>query len=355
VEDRRSLGIKVPLWSKVSTRSINCLEQSQGRYGPYCKEENKLTESGICVGIDISKSHLDIFIPGEEGAFRVEYTDAGLAELLEKLSQNDVALVVMEATGKLEAVCATTLANKKIPVAVVNPRQVRDFARSTGRLAKTDAIDAEMISRFGEAIEPAAKEVRNEDEERFDELLTRRRQVLAMTITEKNRLTMLRDRKVRRRVIAHIRWLERELKDVDGEMSDAIKESPIWRVKDALLRSVPGVGEVTSKVLLGELPELGKLNSKEIASLVGVAPMNRDSGKMRGKRTTIGGRSIVRTALYMAALSATKHNPELRSFYQRLVEAGKPKKVALTATMRKLVILLNAIVARGTGWQPECP
>lgn len=313
-----------------------------------------MIESGIYVGIDVSKSYLDVFIPAES-AFRVEYTDTGLAELLEKLSGFEVTMAVMEATGKFEALCATTLANNKIPVAVVNPRQVRDFARSTGRLAKTDAIDAEMISRFGEAIKPAARELRSEDEERFDELLTRRRQLLGMTTTEKNRAGMVRDPKVRRRVVAHIRWLEREVKDVDGEMSDAIKESPIWRVKDALLRSVPGVGEATSKVLLGELPELGRLNSKEIASLVGVAPMNRDSGKMRGKRTTIGGRSVVRTALYMAALSATKHNPELRSFYLRLVEAGKPKKVALTATMRKLVILLNAIVARGTAWQPEAP
>ena len=313
-----------------------------------------MIESGIYVGIDVSKSYLDVFIP-DEGAFRVEYTDTGLSELLEKLSGLEVTMAVMEATGKFEVLCATTLANNKIPVAVVNPRQVRDFARSTGRLAKTDKIDAEMISRFGEAIKPAAKELRSEDEERFDELLTRRRQLLGMTTTEKNRLGMVRDRKVRRRVVAHIRWLEREVKDVDREMSDAIKESPVWRVRDALLRSVPGVGETTSKVLLGELPELGRLNSKEIASLVGVAPMNRDSGKMRGKRTTIGGRSVVRTALYMAALSATKHNPELRSFYLRLVEAGKPKKVALTATMRKLVILLNAIVARGTAWQPETP
>ena len=313
-----------------------------------------MIEPGIYVGIDVSKSYLDVFIP-EEGAFRVEYTDTGLAELIEKLSGFEVTMAVMEATGKFEALCATVLANNKIPVSVVNPRQVRDFARSTGRLAKTDAIDAEMISRFGEAIKPTAKELRSEDEERFDELLTRRRQVLGMMTSEKNRLGMLRDRKVRRRIVAHIRWLERDLKNVDGEMSDAIKESPIWRVKDALLRSVPGVGEATSKVLLGELPELGKLNRKEIASLVGVAPMNRDSRKMRGKRTTIGGRSIVRTALYMAALSATRHNPELRSFYLRLVDAGKPKKVALTATMRKLVILLNAIVARGTAWQPETP
>ncbi|MCH8115409.1 MAG: IS110 family transposase [Chloroflexi bacterium] len=311
-------------------------------------------ESGIFVGIDISKSHLDVFAP-PLGAFRVEYTDAGLAEILERLSEHAIKLVVMEATGKLEAVCAATLSRSNIPVAVVNPRKVRDFARASGRLAKTDRIDAEVISRFGEALQPEVRRVRDEDEERFDELLTRRRQVVAMITTEKNRLGTVRDRKVRRRITAHITWLRVELKDVDREMSDAIKESPLWRVKDALLRSVPGIGETTSKVLIAELPELGDLNRKEIASLVGVAPMNRDSGTMRGRRTIFGGRSVVRSALYMAVLAATKHNPDLKTFYQRMLAKGKPKKVALTATMRKLVILLNTVLARGTKWQPERP
>ncbi len=313
-----------------------------------------VTEPGVYVGIDVSKSHLDVFTP-PLGAFRVEYTDDGLAELVESISQVEITLVVMEATGKIESACAATLSRAGIPVAVVNPRQVRDFARASGRLAKTDKIDAEMIARFGEALQPEATKIRDEDEERFDELLTRRRQVIAMITTEKNRLGTVHDRKLRRRITAHIRWLERELADVDREMSDAIEESPVWRGKDALLRSVPGIGETTSKVLLAELPELGKLTRKEIASLAGVAPMNRDSGMMRGKRTISGGRSVVRTALYMAALSASKHNPELRTFYQRLVAAGKPKKVALTATMRKLIILLNAVVARGTQWQSERP
>jgi transposase len=311
-------------------------------------------ESGMYVGIDVSKSHLDVFAPGP-GAFRVEYTDAGLAGLVDTLSGHEVKLVVMEATGKLEAVCAATLARNNIPVAVVNPRQVRDFARASGRLAKTDRIDAEVISRFGEALQPEAREVRSEDEVRFDELLTRRRQVVAMITTEKNRLGTVGDRKVRRRITAHIRWLERELKDVDREMSDAIEESPLWRLKDALLRSVPGIGETTSKVLIAELPELGDLNRKEIASLVGVAPVNRDSGTMRGRRTIFGGRAVVRSALYMAVLAATKHNPDLKRFYQRMLAAGKPTKVALTATMRKLVVLLNSVVARGTKWQPERP
>ena len=325
-----------------------------GMMARICKEGNAVMESGMYVGIDVSKSHLDVFAPGP-GAFRVEYTDAGLAGLLDRLSGHEVKLVVMEATGKLEAVCAATLARNNIPVAVVNPRQVRDFARASGRLAKTDRIDAEVISRFGEALQPEAREVRSEDEVRFDELLTRRRQVVAMITTEKNRLGTVSDRKVRRRITAHIRWLERELKDVDREMSDAIEASPLWRVKDALLRSVPGIGEVTSRVLIAELPELGDLNRKEIASLVGVAPVNRDSGTMRGRRTIFGGRAVVRSALYMAVLSATKHNPDLKRFYQRMLAAGKPTKVALTATMRKLIVLLNSVVARGTKWQPERP
>ena len=219
----------------------------------------------------------------------------------------------------------------------------------------TDRIDAEVISRFGEVLQPEARAVRDEDAERFDELLTRRRQVVGMITTEKNRLGTVRDRKVRRRITAHIRWLKRELKDVDREMSDAIEASPVWRVKDALLRSVPGIGEVTSKVLIAEMPELGDLNRKEIASLVGVAPVNRDSGTMRGRRTIFGGRAVVRSALYMAVLAASKHNPDLKEFYQRMLATGKPKKVALTATMRKLVVLLNSVVARGTKWQPERP
>ena len=313
-----------------------------------------MTAPGIYVGIDVSKSHLDLFAP-PLGSFRVEYTDDGLAGLVESITQLEIALVVMEATGKIEARCAATLSRAGIPVAVVNPRQVRDFARASGRLAKTDKIDAEVIARFAEALQPEVTKIRDEDEERFDELLTRRRQVIAMITTEKNRLGTVHDRKLRRRITAHIRWLERELADVDREMSDAIEESPVWRGKDDLLRSVPGIGETTSKVLLAELPELGKLTHKEIASLAGVAPMNRDSGMMRGKRTISGGRSVVRTALYMAALSASKHNPELRTFYQRLVAAGKPKKLALTATMRKLIILLNAVLARGTQWKPERP
>lgn len=355
VVDRPALDQKRIVGERGSPPIHNVVSNSRmGIMARNCKDGNVVMESGIYIGIDVSKSHLDVFASAL-GAFRVEYTDDGLAEILERLSGQTVTLVVMEATGKLEAVCAATLSRSGIPVAVVNPRQVRDFARASGRLAKTDRIDAEVIARFGEALQPEARKVRDEDEERFAELLTRRRQVVAMITTEKNRLWTVRDRKLRRRITAHIKWLGGELKDVDREMSDAIGESPVWRVKDALLRSVPGIGETTSKVLLAELPELGTLNRKEIASLVGVAPMNRDSGTMRGRRTIYGGRSVVRSAMYMAVLAASKHNPDLKLFYQRLVAAGKPKKVALTATMRKLVILLNTVVARGTKWQPERP
>ena len=319
-----------------------------------CKDGNVVMESGIYVGIDVSKSHLDVYAPAL-GAFRVEYTDGGLSELMGRLSGHEIELVVMEATGKLEAMCAATLSRSNIPVAVVNPRRVRDFARADGRLAKTDRIDAEVIARFGEVLQPEARAVRDEDAERLDELLTRRRQVVAMITTEKNRLGTVRDRMLRRRIAAHIKWLGGELKDVDREMSDAIEESPIWRMKDALLRSVPGIGETTSKVLIAELPELGDLNRKEIASLVGVAPINRDSGTMRGRRTIFGGRAVVRSALYMAVLAAVKHNPDFKMSYQRMLARGKPKKVALTAAMRKLIVLLNTVVARGTKWQPERP
>ncbi len=311
-------------------------------------------ESAIYVGIDVSKSHLDVYSPAL-GASRFENTEGGLAKLLKRLSGHEIKLVVMEATGRLESLCAATLSRSGTPVAVVNPRRVRDFARADGRLAKTDKIDAEVISRFGEVLQPEARAVRDEDEERFDELLTRRRQVVAMITTERNRLGTVRDPKLRRRITAHIKWLRAELKDVDKEMSDAIEASPLWRVRDALLRSVPGIGETTSKVLIAEMSELGDMNRKEAASLLGVAPINRDSGRMRGKRTIFGGRAVVRSALYMAVLSAVRHNPDIKEFYQRMLAKGKPQKVALTAAMRKLIVLLNTVVARGTEWQPERP
>lgn len=302
------------------------------------------------IGIDVSKSWLDVHVnPGAE-TFCVEYTAAGLAELGSRLSDRRDGLVVLEATGKYEAVAAASLAAGGFRVAVVNPRQVRSFAQATGRLAKTDTLDAEVIALFAEALKPEVRPLASKQEAQFSELLARRRQIIEMLVAENNRLKGVASRKVGRSIKVHITWLKKALGRADDDLSDAVESSPVWRAKEALLRSVPGVGPVTSMALLAGLPELGELSSKEIASLVGVAPMNRDSGRMRGKRTITGGRSVVRTALYMAALSATRCSPQLAPFYDRLIKSGKPKKVALVAVMRKLLITLNAVIARGTPW-----
>jgi transposase len=234
----------------------------------------------------------------------------------------------------------------------VNPRQVRDFARATGQLAKTDTIDAQVLALFAERVRPAPRPLPDEGAQALDALLTRRRQLIGMLTAERNRLLIARPA-VRRDLQQHIRFLERRLREADEDLHLAVKASPLWRVKDDLLQSVPGVGRVVSLTLLAELPELGRVSPKEIAALVGVAPLNRDSGTLRGKRLVYGGRAPVRAALYMAALVASKCNPAIRAFYQRLRAAGKPAKVALTACMRKLLTILNAIARDGTPWQPE--
>lgn len=307
------------------------------------------------IGVDVSKNWLDVHVnPGAE-AFRVEYTSAGLDELVARLSDRSDGLVVLEATGKYEAVAAASLVSSGFKVAVVNPRQVRSFARATGRLAKTDALDAEVIALFAEALKPEVRPLRSKDEVQFNELLARRRQVIEMLVAENNRLKGVASRKVGKGIKAHITWLKGALKRADDDLSDAVKSSPVWRAKDILLRSVPGVGKVTSLALLAGLIELGDLSSKQIASLVGVAPMNRDSGRMRGKRTISGGRAAVRAALYMAALSATRCSSQLAPIYERMTKAGKPFKVVIVAIMRKLLITLNAVIARGTPWVAKMP
>lgn len=314
-----------------------------------------MPDSGTFVGIDVSKRHLDVHInPGGE-SFRVANTQDGVESLLGRLAGSPLSLVVLEATGKLEVVCAAFLSGAGLPVAVVNPRQMRDFARATGRLAKTDRIDAEVIAHFAEAVKPELRPLRNADERGFSELLMRRRQIVEMLTAEKNRVKITITAVVRKEIKDHIAYLERRLRKADAALSEAIEASPVWRAKDELLRSVPGVGEVTARTLIAGLPELGGLTRRTVASLVGVAPMNRDSGMMRGKRTIRGGRKEVRNALYMATLAATRHHPVMRAHYQRLTAAGKPKKVALVAVMRKLVIELNAVLARGTAWEPEMP
>ncbi len=258
-------------------------------------------------------------------------------------------LVVLEATGGLEQPAAVALATSGVAVAIVNPRQVRDFAKATGRLAKTDRIDAAVLAHFAEAVRPEPRPLADEDARELSAIVLRRRQILAMITAEGNRARTA-PKPVRRRIDAHLRWLRKELERVNEELGRTLRESPVWREKDDFLRSVPGVGPMLSATLLAELPELGHLDRRRLAALVGVAPLNRDSGTLRGVRTVWGGRSGVRTTLYMATLSATRCNPAIREFYRRLVAAGKPKKVALTACMRKLLTILAAVLRNRTPW-----
>lgn len=304
------------------------------------------------VGIDVAKDHLDIAIRPSGEHWTVEYTEERLGELAEKLKRQAVELVVMEATGGFEVEVATGLALVGLAVAVVNPRQVRDFAKSTGKLAKTDRLDAQMIAHFGEAIRPEARFLSDEQARQLEAMVTRRRQLVEMLVAEKNRLRITH-KDLKQQVREHIEWLQEKLDDIDRDLHQSIRDSPIWREKDDLLRSVPGIGPVSASVLLASLPELGKLDRKKIAALVGVAPFNRDSGTLRGKRSIWGGRADVRSVLYMAALSATRFNPIIKEFYQRLRKAGKEAKVALTACMRKLLTILNAIIRQATPWKTE--
>ncbi|CAN5889759.1 IS110 family transposase [soil metagenome] len=304
------------------------------------------------IGIDVAKAHLEFACrpSGETGA--VPNEEDGIRELITRCQALAPTLIVLEATGGYEAAVVAALAAAGLPVVVANPRQVRDFAKATGQLAKTDALDAQVLALFAERVRPGPRPLPSEAVQALDALLTRRRQLLGMLTAERNRL-LVAPPAVRRDLQQHIRFLERRVRDADAELHTAVKASPAWRVKDDLLQSVPGVGRVVSLTLLAELPELGRLSSKEIAALVGVAPLARDSGTLRGKRLVYGGRAPVRAVLYMAALVASRRNPIIRAFYQRLRAAGKPAKVALTACMRKLLIILNAMMRSGTPWRPE--
>jgi transposase len=304
------------------------------------------------VGIDVSKGRLDVcLMPGGE-AFSVANDPEGIDALLERLGEANPELVLLEATGRYERPAATAVAASGIAVAVVNPRQARDFAKATGRLAKTDKIDAFVLARFACAIEPPPSVLPEEEALALQANLTRRRQLLLMLTSEKNRLLMAPET-VAKRIRAHVRWLEKELERTDRELDEAVQQSEVWRRNEELLRSVPGVGPVLARTLLAELPELGSITHKRLSSLVGVAPFNRDSGKIRGKREVWGGRAPLRAVLYMGALLATRHNPVLKEFYERLLSAGKPKKVALVACMRKLLTILNAVMRDGASWR--CP
>ena len=300
------------------------------------------------VGIDVAKVQLDVFIRPTGERLSVANDELGTRRLLGQLGPSD--FVIVEATGGLEVPLASALAKDGILVAVVNPRQVRDFARATGRLAKTDRIDAEVLARFGEVVQPAPRRLADAQAQALEALVTRRRQLVEMLTAEKNRRTSA-PKLLYRSIDEHIRWLEKRLSDLDDELSTMIRETPLWRERDELLRSVPGVGTILSRTLLAQLPELGALNRKQIAALAGLAPFNRDSGSMRGSRCIWGGRAEIRRVLYMAAVAGIRSNPAIRTFYLQLRARGKHAKRALTACMRKLLVILNAMVRSKTYWQ----
>jgi len=280
-------------------------------------------------------------------------TPAGLAGLVARLQHLGPRLVVLEATGGYEIPVAAALASAGVPVAVVNPRQIRDYARATGQLAKTDALDARLMALFAEAVQPEVRPLPTPEAQALGDLVTRRRQLVDMLGAERNRHHQARDLRLQRRIATHIRWLTKALAEIEADLATRIRSSPIWRERDNLLHSVPGVGDITAYTLIADLPELGHLDRRKIAALVGLAPFNRESGHWRGRRMIAGGRPAVRSVLYMATLTAVRFNPAIAHFYQRLTAAGRPKKVALTAAMRKLLTILNAMLRDQRPWQPE--
>ena len=311
-------------------------------------KEDVMASVPVFVGIDVSKAQLDLaFRP--EAKFSAPNDEVGCAQVLARLRATPPTLVVLEATGGLEIPLTGVLAAAGVPVAVVNPRQVRDFAKATGKLAKTDALDAPMLARFADVMRPEPRPLPDAETRALAALLSRRRQLVKMLTAERNRLMSVLT-PVRKSLRTHIAWLERAIQQTDTALTEAIRQSPVWREKEALLQSTPGVGPVVTTTLLATLPELGTLTGKQISALVGVAPFNRDSGMLRGTRTVWGSRAQVRAVLYMGALVATRFNPVIRAFYQRLCAAGKAKKVALTACMRKLLTILNARMKHRTRW-----
>lgn len=305
----------------------------------------------VFVGIDVAKDRLDVHVRPSGEAFAVARDSEGIAALVERLAGLKPGLIVLEATGGFETVVAGAVAAAGLPLAVINPRQIREFARATGRLAKTDKLDAEINALFAERIQPEPRPVPDDQARALAELIARRRQIVDMMTMERNRRHMLTSKRLIKSVDRLLAVLQKELSSLEQELDDTIRGTPAWREKEELLTSVPGVGNGLARTLLADLPELGQLGRRQIAALVGVSPFNRDSGRFRGKRTTWGGRAKVRAVLYMGALVASRHNPILSAFYQRLLADGKEKKVALTAVMRKLLVILNAIVRDRTPWQ----
>jgi transposase len=307
-------------------------------------------EHATYVGIDVAKAALDIAMRPHGDVRRVANDEAGIAQLVTQLGQSPPTLIVLEATGGREAPVAAALATAGLAVAIVNPRQVRDFAKATGQLAKPDALDARVLAHFAEVVRPMPRALPDADAQALSALLARRRQVLGMLVAEQQRLETTVPA-LRLRVEAHIAWLRQERDELDAALRQQIRQSPLWREDDALLQSVPGVGPVLATTLIAELPELGHLDRKQIAALVGVAPLNCESGTWRGRRLIWGGRGQVRAALWMGTLVAVQHNPVIRTFYDRLLAARKPKKLALTACMHKLLTILNALLRHRTPWQ----
>ena len=303
------------------------------------------------IGIDISKDTLDVAIWDSEVFRQFDNNARGIKKLVQRLKKCSPALIVVEASGGLEQSVVRALYEEYLPIAIVNPTRVRKFAHSTGQLAKTDKLDAKIIAQFAQAVRPKVRPLRTAQQEHLDALVTRRRQIVDTITAEKNRLSTTHPA-LRERLKKHIDWLEEELQALNDEIDKFIQQSAEWKQKAAILESVPGVGPVTVSTLLAELPELGTRNRQQIAALVGVAPVNKDSGKMRGKRRVFGGRAPVRRVLYMATLVATRVNPVIRSFYERLLAAGKEKKVALTACMRKLLVILNSMIRNNRSWNP---
>ena len=304
------------------------------------------------VGIDVSKDKLDVHIRPIDQSETISYTEGGLSQLVAWMKQVQPQVIVIEATGGYERRLVAILLTNELPVAVINPERVRHFAKATGQLAKTDGLDAAVLSLFAQTLQPQPRPLSDAFSEELRDLLARRRQILNMIVAEKNRLETAR-KPIRGQILQHIKWLEKRLLEVDKDLNQRIQSSPTWKAKDELLRSVPSIGPVGSSSLLIQLPELGTLDRHQIAALVGVAPINQDSGRFKGHRITQGGRASVRSALYMCTLVAIRHNSLIRDFYQRLVLAGKPKMVALIASMRKLLTILNSMIKHNRSWDPS--
>jgi len=311
-----------------------------------------MSQSSVFIGIDVSKNQLDVAVRPHHVFFSVTNNDAGIQDLVQRCVELQPVSIVLEATGGYENMVALALGAAGLPISVINPRQARDFAKALGKLAKTDKIDAATLAHFAQLLDPLPLPLATAEQEELSSLTTRRRQLVEMITMEKNRREHVPPH-ILSYIQRHIAWLQSELKQLERQINDVIKKTPMWQGKIKILQSVPGIGSVTTSILLAELPELGVLDNKKIASLVGVAPFNHDSGKFKGRRRIKGGRKMVRDKLYMATLVATRWNPVISEYYQRLLQAGKAKKVALIACLRKLLIIINTMVKKSSLWQPN--